>query len=197
MVRHSLAIALGALSPVAFLWPSWRHGLEASMALHMLVEWPWLAASGALACRIARSSRWAAALGRHVAAADPRGILGSTALSCVSAFWMIPSAVDASLVMPDMAAFKFASWWLAGFALTASFPQASARHLRATTVSLATMLAAAGFVYIDSRTRLCVDYLVDDQREAGIAMVTLAAWLGAVTLLLWVDARHRSKTSPA
>jgi hypothetical protein len=163
----------------------------------MLVEWPWLAAAGALAWHLVLSTRWAAPLGRRVAAFDPRGALGSTALSCASAFWMIPSAVDASLVLPGMAASKFTSWWLAGFALAASLPQVSAGRLRGTTMGLASMLTAAGLVYMNSGTRLCVDYLIDDQRDAGIAMVTLAAWLGAATLLLQLDAGRRARTSEA
>jgi hypothetical protein len=57
------------------------------------------------------------------------------------------------------------------------------------------MLTAAGIVYMGSDRRLCVDYLVDDQRDAGIAMVTLAAWLGAATLLLSLDAGRRTRTN--
>jgi hypothetical protein len=192
--RHSLAIALGVFAPVILLRPSWRHALEASMTLHMLAEWPLLAVSGALAWRWVSSTRLGGRSSRSLATIDARGTLGATVLSCVSAFWMIPSAVDASLVDAGMSAFKIASWWVAGLAFAASLPRADVRLLRRLSASMGTMLAVAGVAYMDSNSRLCVDYLVDDQRRTGVGLVTFGGLLAAAALWFFLRPCRRPES---
>ncbi len=48
--------------------------------------------------------------------------------------------------------------------------------------NLGWMTASAGMLYIDAPVRLCVNYLQDDQRQTGIALVLLALALGTVGL---------------
>jgi hypothetical protein len=153
------------------------------MTLHMLVEWPLLAISGASARRSMSTRRF----DRAAAALDPLGLLGVTVMSCVSMFWMIPSALDASLVYSGMGAFKFASWWIAGFVFASSLARTSEQLLLALSSSSALTMLIAGLFYVLSPSRLCVDYLIDDQRDAGTSLVLLAVAMGA--LVLWRNVR--------
>jgi hypothetical protein len=61
--------------------------------------------------------------------------------------------------------------------------------------NLAWMSATAGSLYADAPTRLCVNYLQDDQRHAGVGLVLLALLLGALALRQAM--RHASGTQDA
>ncbi|HZW23215.1 hypothetical protein [Noviherbaspirillum sp.] len=164
------------LLPVLLLVPAARHTIESRMALHMLLEFPLLFASGYAAMRIMEQRM------RHWLALDHLGITGLTAASCVFAFWMIPAALDAALLDPAMAAAKYLSWWLAGFA--------AANALRRATIEIrifflgnaAWMSATAGLLYLDATSRLCVSYLFGDQETAGRGLVLLACLLAFLAI---------------
>lgn len=82
----------GAVLLAALALPPSRAALEANMAAHMLVQIPLLAAAGALlACGLPRRTR--AALERW----NGRGIPGIVLALGLSAYWMIPRALDAAL----------------------------------------------------------------------------------------------------
>jgi hypothetical protein len=76
---------------------------------------------------------------------------------------------------------------VAGFALGASLRRIDERLLRRFSAGMAIMLVAVGVVYMDSNSRLCVDYLVDDQRGAGVGLVTLGALLAGAAF--WLSRR--------
>ena len=70
---------LAAVAPLALLHPGLRHAIESRMALHMLLEFPLLLASGwALARLLGRRGAWLDGLDAHA-------LLGITVASCVSA----------------------------------------------------------------------------------------------------------------
>ena len=100
---HRSTLWLAALLPLALLHDGLRHAIESRMALHMLVEFPLLLASGWAIARLAA---------RHVPtdAFDALGLLGVAVVSCVSAFWMIPAALDLALLHEPMRSAKLASW---------------------------------------------------------------------------------------
>jgi hypothetical protein len=95
-----------AALPLLFLWPALRHVVESSMALHMLVQFPALLASGWGAARLAGVA--------PMRRLDAHGLLGLTAASCVAAYWMVPAALNLSLLSPAVNVAKYLSWWLAG-----------------------------------------------------------------------------------
>ncbi|HJV62459.1 MAG TPA: hypothetical protein VJ743_16045, partial [Albitalea sp.] len=63
--------------------------------------------------------------------------------------------------------------------------------------NLAWMSASAGMLYLDAPLRLCVNYLVDDQRQAGIGLVLLAVVLGALAVRRALMPRPAPITGPA
>ena len=95
---------------------------------------------------------------------------------------MLPSALDATLLWPAAAAAKIASWWLAGWWLADNWRRMDTELMLFLVGNLAWMAATAGLLYIDAPTRLCVNYLQDDQRHAGVGLVLLALLLGALAL---------------
>lgn len=166
-----------ALLPLLLLWPALRHAVESRMLLHMLLEWPLLFAAGWAAHGLL-ARPWMQAL----RALDWHGWNGATFVSCVAVFWMLPSAIDAALLDPAMAAAKYSSWWLAGAVMAGSWRRLDAEVLLFFVGNLAWMTATAGMLYLDTPARLCVSYLIDDQRWTGTGLIVLALALGWVAL---------------
>ncbi|MBE0549747.1 MAG: hypothetical protein IH627_19235 [Rubrivivax sp.] len=167
--------SLLAALPLLLLWPALRHTLEGRMSLHMLLEFPLLFAAG-----------WAVQrLGLRIAFVhrlDWRGWTGATLTSLVAASWMLPSLLDLSLMSPCVAAAKVASWWLAGWLLADSWRRLDPEVLLFLVGNVAWMTATAGMLYLDTPQQLCVNYLQNDQRDAGIGLVLLAIALGATAI---------------
>jgi len=88
-----------ALSPLVLAIVPLRHLVEGSMWLQVLVQLPWLAASGWAWSRLFERRH-----GRHCAmdALDAQGLLGMTVASCVFAFWMVPPALDWAVLAEPM-----------------------------------------------------------------------------------------------
>ncbi len=150
--------------------------LEGHMSLHMLVQFPALVAAGWMAVP-------SPCAGRLLSAVDAHGLLCGTVTSCVLAVWMIPAALDLSLLNPVVAAIKYASWMTVGGMLSSSRirfePVIAAFFL----FNAAWMMLTAGVIYGDNMLQLCVNYLVDDQVMTsrglialGLALIALAAF---------------------
>lgn len=172
------SIALyGALAvlPLLLLWPSLRGLVEGRMSLHMLLEFPLLFAAGWAAQRLGLRAGWLHWI-------DWRGWTGAMLATLVSLTWMLPSLLDLSLMLPTVAAAKYVSWWLAGWWLAHSWQRLDAEVLLFCIGNIAWMTATAGMLYLDTPQRLCVNYLQDDQRHAGIGLVLLAMALGAAVI---------------
>jgi len=175
--RLATASLLGALIalPLLLLWPSLRQAIEGRMSLHMLLEFPALFSAGWAAQRLGLRAPWLHWI-------DWRGWTGATWVTLVSIAWMLPSLLDLSLMSPPVAAAKVASWWLAGWWLADSWRRLDAEVLLFCIGNIAWMTATAGMLYLDAPQRLCVNYLQDDQRNAGIGLVLLAIVLGVVAI---------------
>lgn len=122
---------------------------------------------------------------------DWRGWTGATLTSLVAAAWMLPSLLDLSLMSPVAAAAKYASWWLAGWLLADSWRRLDPEVLLFLVGNIAWMFATAGLLYLDTPQQLCVNYLRDDQRHAGIGMVLLAICLAALAIRRALTADRR------
>ncbi|MEP7282732.1 MAG: hypothetical protein ABI696_12200 [Rubrivivax sp.] len=167
--------ALLAALPLLLLWPALRHTVEGRMSLHMLLEFPLLFAAGWSVQR----------LGPRIALVqwlDWRGWTGATVTTLVVASWMLPSLLDLSLMSPAVATAKVVSWWLAGWLLADSWRRLDPEVLLFLVGNIAWMTATAGLLYLDTPQQLCVNYLQDDQRHAGIGLVLLAVGLGAMAI---------------
>lgn len=171
-----------ALLPLLLLWPALRHTVESRMALHMLGAFPALFAAGwaaAVLCRLPRGGRRWLRVQRRL---DWRGWTGATLLSAVALVWMLPSALDASLLVPAVAVAKWAGWWLAGWLLADGWRRLDTELRLFLLGNLAWMMATAGLLYLEAPDRLCVNYLQDDQRHAGIGLVLAALLLVGLAL---------------
>lgn len=161
-------------APLLLLFDPLRHALEGRMLLHMMVEFPWLLAAGW--CFGTRRRRGADALDAH-------GLLGITVASAVAAFWMIPAALDASLLSTPVQVVKLAVWWLAGILLGRSWPRVPIETKVFFLGNLAWMAATVGLLYQSTERRLCANYLFDDQQLAGGALVMLGVLLGGLAVV--------------
>jgi len=172
---------IAVLAVALLLVPPLRHLLEASMALHMLVEFPLLLAAGWAAASLrpralSADSRW-----------DAEGLSSALLVMVTTAFWMLPVALDLALLSPWIALAKALNWLAAGTVLARGLPRWR-RELRLFVLfNLAWMMATAGLLYRDSESRLCVNYLVDQQAWAGTGLLGLALLLGALAVRSAID----------
>jgi hypothetical protein len=173
-----LGWALIALLPVALTLGVVRHAIESRMLLHMMGEFPCLMASGWATGRMLSSATPRAA--RALAYIDWQGWTGVSLALFVTMAWMIPSAIDAALLSPPVAALKMTSWWLAGLMLAGSWTRMSPEVLLFAAGNATWMMATAGALYIDAPLRLCASYLQGEQRYTGIALVTAALVIGTL-----------------
>lgn len=171
-----------ALLPLVLLWPELRHTVESRMLLHMLGEFPLLFVAGWAASRLCLCHLWARRWLRGQRLLDWRGWTGAVLTSGVALVWMLPSALDATLLWPAAAVAKVVSWWLAGWWLADGWRRMDAEVMMFSIGNLSWMAATAGLLYVDAPTRLCVNYLQDDQRHAGVGLVLLALLLGTLAL---------------
>lgn len=176
-----------ALLPLALFLAPVRRLLEGDMAVHMLVEFPLLLAAGAAA------SRWVPeSLARIAKLFDWKGLSTLLAYTLVSAFWMIPAALDAALLEPRVAAAKYASWWLVGLALPSALRAAPPAIVLFFAGNWVWMSATAGLLYVDAPQRLCLSYMEDSQRHAGAGLLAAAV---AMTIAGFVSWTRRKETA--
>jgi hypothetical protein len=179
---HSRYVAWlpGALLVAAAVLQPW---FEASMARHMGLEFPLLFLIG-----------WLTALtaGRRLARLiEPWNAKGLTALvfaALVTAFWMVPAALDLAVLHPGVGLIKVISWLAAGVLVGASWRQAGLVIQAFFIFNWCWMTVAVGLIYQEAPQQLCSVYLVDDQWNAGAFMVF---WAIAV-FLLWVPGAIKS-----
>jgi hypothetical protein len=173
--RHWVAVARRVLevAPLLLLLDPLRQVLESRMLFHMMIEFPVLLAAG-----------WSfgTRLRRGVDAIDVHGLLGVTVASAVAAFWMIPAALDASLLSVSVQIAKVLVWWLAGVLLGRSWRRKSAETTVFFLGNLAWMAATVGMLYQSTERRLCANYLFDDQQLTGSALVALGVLLGGLAI---------------
>lgn len=188
MRRSPLPLAL--LLPVLLALPPLRAALEASMSLHMLVQFPLLAWCGlVLAGRV--PARWSARL----QAWNAYGISGLLAVALLSSLLMIPRLLDLALANPAFEAAKWLALLACGAAWRGSWRRAGLVVQGFFLGNVLPMMGVAGQLYQDTPLRLCNAYLLDDQVRLGQALVTLAvvaavAWIAqAFVVMMRRDAR--------
>jgi hypothetical protein len=157
--------------------PPARYLLEATMTLQMLVQIPLLALAGWwLAPVLPRR------VGDALAPWNRSGISGMLLASLVILVWMLPRALDAALETPWVALAKFTSVpLLIGMPLAISWPRAGFVVRGVWLVEGLAMAFRLGWLYMISPVRLCSNYLLSDQQQAGKLMLAIGA---AICLLL-------------
>ncbi|NMF89627.1 hypothetical protein [Aromatoleum petrolei] len=170
---------LGATLLATGTAPSLRLWLEADMARHMLVQFPLLIVAGA-----AFASTLPPRVRAAVATINAHGLAGLLLCLLVSAFWMIPRALDQALLSPPMEIAKIATLLAAGGALQLSWRPAGIVVQIFFIGNWAWMTAVVGLLYQDMSTRLCNGYLLDQQIIAGQGLVVLAIALPTAFIAL-------------
>ena len=173
--EHPHAVwAPGILLAVAAMLHPW---LEATMARHMGLEFPLLFAIGWLAASVAGQK-----LVRLLEPWNAKGLLGLVFTAAVTAFWMVPAALDLAVLHPGMAIVKVVSWVLAGLLAGASWRQAGVVIQAFFIFNWCWMTSAVGLIYQEAPQQLCSVYLADEQWSAGAAMIFWAVAVFAIWL---------------
>lgn len=141
-----------------------RVWLEASMLRHMLLQLPLILVAGWLL-----GGRWS--VQPRAGVVDQHGVTGLTLMLFVSAYWMIPRALELSINSPLVEAGKFASLLLLGAMLPGSLRRANWIVQLFFLGNFSWMMAIAGIQYQNMPRQLCNAYLLDDQITTGIALV--------------------------
>lgn len=176
-------LAVLALPPV-------RQLLEASMTLHMLVQFPLLVLAGFLLARMIpapwrlRADAW-----------NAHGIAGLLASGLVLMLLMIPRVLDLSLLDARIEAAKFLALLGCGMALQLSWRRAGLLVQGFFLGNLLPMTAAAGQWFQDTPVRVCNAYLLDDQLRLGQGLVLLSIVVAAGVIAQVV--RRYADPSPA
>lgn len=167
------ALALLALLAV----PALRHLLEAGMARHMLLQFPLLMLAGALL-----AGALPAGAQRAIARWNAHGISGLVATALVLGLLMVPRVLDLALVSPAIELAKCSALVLAGAALRLSWRPAGLVVQGFFLGNVLPMTAVVGQLYVDTPTRVCNAYLLDDQALLGRWLV----WLAIVVAVAWL-----------
>lgn len=175
--RSSQLLAGTALALLGLLaLPAARQALEASMTLHMLVQYPLLALAGFLL---------AAALPRHWLAHlnhwNSYGISGLFMTALLLAILMIPRSLDLALVVAGVELAKWLALLLCGAALQMSWRPAGLLVQGFFLGNVLPMMAVVGSLYQNSPVRVCNAYLLDDQVRLGQLLIGISA----AVALLW------------
>ncbi len=176
--------------------PAARAWMEATMARHMLLQMPLLAASGFVLCRLLPERR------QDFLLAAAGGAIPCLLLAFfASGYWMLPRALDGALANPLNEAVKFFSLaLLVGLPLGLAWKRLGVIGRSFVWTNIISMLVVLGWLYINAPVRLCNNYLVGQQESAGWGMVKLAAllfagWLGS--FFVGGDRARDARTEPS
>lgn len=171
------------LAGAACLWlvlaaPPVSVWLESSMALHMLVQLPLLAAIGWCIGSAWLQSKPGGAGARALRLAqsfNAGGATGILAASFVMVMWMLPRFLDLARLDGVADAVKFVTVPAAGLAVALSWPRLPVIARAIVHLEVIATLLRFGWGYLAADERLCLAYLADDQQLAGILLIYLGA----------------------
>lgn len=157
-------------------WPGVRHGLEATMTRHMLVQYPLLMLAGWLLAA-ALPGRWLARLNLW----NAHGISGLFAAALMLAILMIPRVLDLALVDTRIEILKYLALLACGGAVRLSWRPAGLLMQGFFLGNVLPMMAVVGNLYESAPMRVCNAYLLDDQARLGQILV----WISAAIAAAW------------
>lgn len=169
-----VSVAAVALSLVPL-----RSLIEQSMLWHMVIQMPMLILAGWWSMRSFSHTRFARWLERW----NRYGLTGLIAAEGIGAFWMLPSAIDRAVVLPQADALKLLTLFACGALLQHSFVRAPAVLQLFFIGYTVPMLMWLGFYFATTDLRLCNAYSLASQVSAGRATVGLGVILGCVWLV--------------
>lgn len=169
--NRTAGMVLGALLfLMAVLAHKW---LEAGMLSHMLLQLPSIAAAGWL---MFGKARWL----ERVAPFDAHGLTVFSGGLFLSAYWMIPRALEISITSGLSETVKFGTLFVIGAMLPGAIARANSIIQMFFLGNFCAMTAIVGMLYQDQARQLCNAYLIDDQSITGMGLVlasgALAIW---------------------
>jgi hypothetical protein len=182
-LRPPDAACSAALLLLVLLAPPVKHTMERTMTMQMLIQIPLLVIVGLLLTR-ALPARASSVIDDW----NYRGISGLVLVTFTSAFWMLPSALDAALSSPQVAIAKYLSVpLLIGLPLALSWSRMSFIVKGMLLLECIATLFRLGWLYLIWPERLCNVYLLDDQRRLGqlLLLIGAALFLALAWKLLW------------
>jgi hypothetical protein len=171
--------------------PPARGALESSMAVHMLVQVPLLAACGAMLAGV--PGPWRERLARW----NSHGIAGLFAVALAMALLMVPRLLDLAVADWRLDLAKAAVLLACGAALRLSWRPAGPLVQGFFLGNVLPMTAVVGQQYQDSPLRLCNAYLLGDQVRLGEALVAVSIGIGVVWFTALVVVLVRSQPPEA
>lgn len=145
--------------------------LEATMAAQMFLQMPGLIISGMFIGR-GLKTHWP----RLATGFNHGGIPGILLVTIVASYWMLPRAIDASLVNPWMEIAKYTSLpLLVGIPLVLSWPKMGFITKSFIWTNLISMFIVMAWLYLAAPIRLCNSYLTSQQQVVGWIFLLLTA----------------------
>lgn len=150
--------------------------LESSMLSHVLIQLPLMVLMGWFAGELLPAT-WV----RRINQFNYAGITGVILMSCVGLFWMLPSALDASLQSTAYAVAKLISlFFLLGMVLSITNKVINPIVRGVFLLEAWAMLGRLGYIYKVSPDRLCNNYLLGEQQQLGSILIFLAVFIAFV-----------------
>ncbi len=164
--------------------PPLRGMFEASMALLMLVQLPCLFAAGCLAPALLPARHHARHHARLVVRLRPYALTLFVIASVAYGVWMLPIALDLSRMSRALGVARDIAACVAGLAMVIAVRGAPWPLVLFFGGNMVWMGLTFGMLFVDAQTRLCANYLLGDQRIAGIGLMAYAI-AGCAWLLVW------------
>lgn len=169
--KNRPGVSVAVLVYVLLAIPPLRQSMEASMAMHMLVQMPILALLGAAAAVGLRDGWRRCQCYPAYRAMMDRGLAGILFAGLVLTAWMIPRVVDASVNHWQAAVAKFLLLPLSGAALASAWPRCPPIAKVVIHLEAIASLLRFGWAYLAAPTRLCSAYLAGEQEFVGAALL--------------------------
>lgn len=161
-------LGLGLL--IFLIVPPVANLMESVMIIHMHMQMPMLVIAGFL-------------MGKFFLEKYPRffdkynenGVPGILLFVVIMSFWMLPRTMDEALTEPMMEIFKFVSLpFLAGVSLRDSWRRLNTLLKNSVFIFFTVLFLVMGWLYIQSDSQLCNNYLVIDQIILGWGFMAMA-----------------------
>ena len=176
--RYTWLAVSSTVAAVALSVPPLRSIIEQSMAWHMVVQMPLLVLSGWMVARALPSYRALRRLGEF----NQFGLTGFILAQAITAYWMLPLAIDRAVVLPVFDVFKLASLFISGMLLADAFKRAPLAIQLFFMGYWVSMMAWLGVYLATTDLRLCNAYSLEGQIATGWGLLALGVALSAAWL---------------
>ncbi|MBO1002964.1 hypothetical protein ACFSKI_02295 [Pseudogracilibacillus auburnensis] len=160
----------GLILYVFLMIPPVVHLSESIMSIHMHMQMPLLGIAGMFMTPFLQKKfpsffkKW-----------NENGIPGIILFFIVFFYWLLPRAMDETLILTHVEVFKFISWpFLIGVSLRDSWAKLSNAWKNAVYIIVSVAYLGMAWLYIFSPDQLCNNYLIVEQRTLGWGFLLIA-----------------------